>query len=238
MKKLLALAMIFAVLLTVMMSCEIDTSDEVTECVHEFSDPTCEAPKTCKKCGETEGEVAAHTIEDGKCPTCGKGIFDVMVLWDEEPGQSSNSEPVYDYYDKDSDTMKFYPGSAYELDEVPSATGGMTTGTTVSAVLKIDKAGIEAKAYDWQVLVQEYVYESHSYRLYRISGSIRAAEFSKDTVLQCDEYDERLTEEQVSEYLTNYGASLIERIVTGDLKTFLRENGEDVELLGFDNYAN
>lgn len=29
-------------------------------CQHEWQDATCTAPKTCSKCGETEGEVLAH----------------------------------------------------------------------------------------------------------------------------------------------------------------------------------
>ena len=43
------------------------------ECDHEWVDATCSAPKTCTKCGETEGEVNpdAHKYTDGKCEYCG-----------------------------------------------------------------------------------------------------------------------------------------------------------------------
>jgi len=41
------------------------------ECEHEWSDATCTAPKTCSKCGETEGEALGHTYVDGTCSVCG-----------------------------------------------------------------------------------------------------------------------------------------------------------------------
>lgn len=48
------------------------------QCKHEWVDATCEAPKTCAKCSETEGEALGHkwlaaTCEDPKyCSVCGK----------------------------------------------------------------------------------------------------------------------------------------------------------------------
>ena len=42
------------------------------ECVHEWIDATCAAPKTCSKCGETEGDVSTeHTFEkEYECAVC------------------------------------------------------------------------------------------------------------------------------------------------------------------------
>lgn len=46
-------------------------------CTHEWQEATCEAPKTCALCGETEGEVIAHEwneatcIEPKTCAFCG-----------------------------------------------------------------------------------------------------------------------------------------------------------------------
>ena len=34
---------------------------------HEWQDATCEAPKTCATCGETEGEALGHTWDDATC---------------------------------------------------------------------------------------------------------------------------------------------------------------------------
>ena len=36
-------------------------------CEHEWSDATCTAPKTCSKCGETEGDALGHTMSDATC---------------------------------------------------------------------------------------------------------------------------------------------------------------------------
>ncbi len=36
-------------------------------CKHEWKEATCEAPKTCDLCGETEGEPLGHTWEDATC---------------------------------------------------------------------------------------------------------------------------------------------------------------------------
>lgn len=36
-------------------------------CSHEWLDATCEAPKTCAKCGETEGEALGHSWADATC---------------------------------------------------------------------------------------------------------------------------------------------------------------------------
>ena len=45
---------------------------EESEHVHVWEDATCETPKTCKECGETEGEALGHTevIDEAVAPTC------------------------------------------------------------------------------------------------------------------------------------------------------------------------
>ena len=45
---------------------------EVLPCEHDWSDATCTTPKTCSKCGETEGEPLGHTEEviPAVAPTC------------------------------------------------------------------------------------------------------------------------------------------------------------------------
>lgn len=37
------------------------------ECKHEWAEATCTEPKTCAKCGETEGEALGHTWIDATC---------------------------------------------------------------------------------------------------------------------------------------------------------------------------
>ena len=38
-------------------------------CEHEWANSTCEAPKTCKLCGDTEGELGEHNFEEANCVT-------------------------------------------------------------------------------------------------------------------------------------------------------------------------
>ena len=42
-----------------------------TTCSHSWSDATCTAPKTCSKCGATEGNAAGHSYSNGACSVCG-----------------------------------------------------------------------------------------------------------------------------------------------------------------------
>ena len=37
------------------------------DCKHEWQNATCGAPKTCAKCGATEGETLAHTWAEATC---------------------------------------------------------------------------------------------------------------------------------------------------------------------------
>ena len=53
MKKLLVI-ILFALTLTLLISCG--------ECAHEWSEATCTEPKTCSKCGATEGEPTNHAL--------------------------------------------------------------------------------------------------------------------------------------------------------------------------------
>jgi len=58
MKKKLMLIPLTLVLLLLLTACG---------CEHAWLDATCTAPKTCQKCGQTEGEMLPHTWQD---PTC------------------------------------------------------------------------------------------------------------------------------------------------------------------------
>ncbi len=58
MKKAIALILCLAALLTVLAGCG---------CEHEWKSAKCETPKTCRLCGETEGEALGHDWEDATC---------------------------------------------------------------------------------------------------------------------------------------------------------------------------
>ena len=239
MKKLLAIVMILAMSATLLISCgTVEDTPEETECTHEFKDATCTVPKTCTKCGETEGEVIAHTVENGKCPTCDASLFDVMKLWDEEPGQYSNSEPVYDYYNKNSDEFTFWGGKAIEFGEKFKVFGVTEPVLEYRAVgrIIITREGVENKTYEWNLIVQKYDPDSNSNTNYVMEGKLDAAGFSKDSTLVMDTFSEKLTEDKANEYVSSYATTLIWGGVTGNIAEFLSENGEDPTVLGFANY--
>lgn len=49
-------------------------------CDHEWTAATCFAPKTCAKCGRTEGEKLAHSVTSGTCSNCGYQIFEGLAV--------------------------------------------------------------------------------------------------------------------------------------------------------------
>lgn len=73
MKKTVALLLILMTLLS-LCACggdETPTTTGTTACSHIWKDATCTAPKTCTKCGATEGSAAGHTYAEGFCTVCG-----------------------------------------------------------------------------------------------------------------------------------------------------------------------
>lgn len=250
MKKSLALIIVLLLCTATLFSCNTEDEYVETECVHEYKDATCQAPKTCSKCGETEGDVAAHTIENGACPTCGTSMFDVMKLWDEKPGQYSNSEPTYTYYNgTDYYTMRsaedafcFWGGKSIELGEQIKMFGSSETIAeySIAGQIVIPREGIENKTYRWNLLIQKYDASSNSYKRVRITGKINAADFSEDTLLHMDSFTDPsqigVTEEQAEMYVSEYATELVWGCVNGTLTEFLAENGETPVILGFANY--
>jgi hypothetical protein len=50
---------------------EETTGTTTTVCSHSYKDATCVAPKTCSKCGATEGGLGEHHYQNGVCTDCG-----------------------------------------------------------------------------------------------------------------------------------------------------------------------
>lgn len=58
-------------------------STEPTECTHDWQITDCNAPKTCSKCGATDGdEAAGHSMdpESGFCQNCGEFLYDLTFV--------------------------------------------------------------------------------------------------------------------------------------------------------------
>ena len=88
MKKIIALTLAL-VLCFCLCACDISSPTlEAPEHTHdhEWDDATCTAPKTCKICGTTEGEVLEHNFIDGNCTYCQKVGGEIKITldnWDE-----------------------------------------------------------------------------------------------------------------------------------------------------------
>lgn len=62
---------------------ETETKTEApTECDHKWIEATCESPKICEICGETEGQKSDHSTHTGKCTACGEYILDKAFIPD------------------------------------------------------------------------------------------------------------------------------------------------------------
>lgn len=58
---------------------------ENVPCSHSWQEATCDKPKTCSKCGETEGDIGEHLFEGSICASCGfvqmgHGMWQTMYL--------------------------------------------------------------------------------------------------------------------------------------------------------------
>ncbi len=73
MKKLVCMLLLLASLLTVVGCDNSENGGGDTACSHSWREANCKTPKTCTKCGETEGDAIpdAHNYVDNTCQNCG-----------------------------------------------------------------------------------------------------------------------------------------------------------------------
>lgn len=76
-------------------------------CDHEWLDATCTSPKTCAKCGKTEGETTPHTLNEANyqcpatCTVCGAEVGEPLTPYFEEHGYEcsiTELNKLYDYH--------------------------------------------------------------------------------------------------------------------------------------------
>ena len=87
MKKIFAVFLSAAIIVLSLSSCSSggqssgnssnDSQPEATECDHDWSEATCYLPKTCTKCGITEGEALGHSMINNICTRCGYSEWSV-----------------------------------------------------------------------------------------------------------------------------------------------------------------
>ena len=82
---------------TILDSSDDGNKDNNEPCSHSWKTATCTLPKTCSKCGETEGNALGHTTTTGVCDRC-----DVRQGWTQDEVQSIIK--VYDIFVSDIDS--------------------------------------------------------------------------------------------------------------------------------------
>lgn len=64
-----------------------EKTDQTNSLGHEWNDATCVVPKTCSRCGKTQGDPLGHDIENGSCaedwtcPRCGESVPALGHTW-------------------------------------------------------------------------------------------------------------------------------------------------------------
>ena len=143
MKKVLSLIAILCIALVCFAACDfVPESTTKAPCEHNWVDATCEAPKTCSECGETEGAALGHNAIEvlGQAPTC------------TEPGQTNF---VYcDVCDENLSEAKEIPALGHTEETVagkaPTCTEpGKTDGKkcSVCGVTTVEQTDIEALSH-------------------------------------------------------------------------------------------
>ena len=87
---------------------------------HDMTEATCKAPSTCKRgCGYTEGGLADHIYENGRCTVCKKvNTEDTVTIYFENNWQWPDASVYYWYFDGEENTKidNAWPGTALSVE--------------------------------------------------------------------------------------------------------------------------
>ena len=125
---------------------------------HAWVDATCEAPKTCAACGETEGDALGHTWIDATydapktCETCGATDGDALVSYFAEQGLDAK------LLDK---TAEHDFVQACGADEEKTTTVKVTIDSYET--IASDDAHAAADGYEWKVMsIKMHLYDENA----------------------------------------------------------------------------
>lgn len=132
MKKVSILILLAAMLLS-LCACGKDDAKPTdpsnpTSCSHSFADATCTAPKTCTKCGVTEGDPAGHTLT-AVCTTCNQtnpefvDLLEVDWICKEEDDGSLTVATYYFYSEDGQQGVQIGYNQYMKLEKLAQETG-------------------------------------------------------------------------------------------------------------------
>lgn len=179
---------------------------------HEWKEATCSEPKTCTKCGETEGEALGHTWVDATCAeakhcsVCGETEGEPLehTLTEANYQQPATceicgetvGEPLQAYYEENGFVCDAQLNTAYPY-TVPCKNNSnyTTTGTvTVSDydVFSLDETHEALEGYEWQAFTITYFFDDENAWNYGMHGfGFYIDDYYVD--YDCDEWDENFT---------------------------------------------
>ena len=128
---------------------EETTTETLSECEangHTWVDATCEDPKTCSVCGETDGDALGHDLLDANyqqgpiCTVCGEEIGDPITAIFEEMEYECSGVLGETYY---------VPTTCYTNEDYETV--GMWTFDSID-IFESDETHLAVDGYEWQVV--------------------------------------------------------------------------------------
>lgn len=152
-----------------------------TSHTHSYSPATCQNPKTCTACGQTEGETIAHDSVDGKCSMCGLDYFEELGRIIQENGEPYSSVRKGFRYKAQFTENILYPCNlvAFYYPDDNTITLYFDRLGEEKFWLFIDRISVKLQEYEWESTPESFANKD-------ISGIIDAKSFSRNSKLKCE----------------------------------------------------
>ena len=172
MKKITALLLSVLLIALPLAACESEDGTEYTTHTHNFSDPTCVAPKTCE-CGATEGfATGKHTFVDAVCTVCERKLVVELARLIGEIGSDDLLDGFYIARGENSSVeyITVYVTPAQSIDAVQ-----------LRVSVKISQEAILTGVYEWAFTRSTYYSANDAYRRHNLFGTFSTSGFSSPT---------------------------------------------------------
>lgn len=124
-----------------------EANNELEVCSHDWKLATCETPKTCSICGETEGKAIGHSTTTGVCIRCGKNFS----AWQ-----------IGEYVDE----FELPTGKKYMfVDGYGTFSNSATTNSELYAVLQVDKDNIGFMLFEYGDNLVKGIFDYEDYNI-------------------------------------------------------------------------
>jgi len=195
------------------------------QCSHEWAEADCITPKTCRKCGETEGVPAAHTWVEATCDApktcavCGQTEGEPTHQWTEANYQdpktcklcgATEGEPLISSFEKHGVSGVWRLSEFQEDDSFEYVTScwndrtKKTTGIIYPSNYRIftsDETHEAKEGYEWRAVDFSISYDDENAQKYGWSTWCSGGDYYRSE--EC-EANERLVSEGLVQYTVNF----------------------------------